>query len=558
VRAPRVECVCARDGRPLWNIYLHRVVNSRMLIGSSADGIGQLSKMRVFNSNLTARSVGGVKQHKSKDQPKALRRSNASMVTRTTQAQQSGRQIDYAAFWERTMAEAQAAAQRLGSPSYIAEQQRRLKTFPKVFVYELPDDLSEGFDPSKASDIQIFGPPQNWGANATWKKYSNSWWKLVSTERRAELARNVRDTNHYSFTRAMLYRLWNSPRYRTKDPSKADIFFAPIFPLPKRGHLISAQCSNVTAKRIHKALPHLTEATAHKHLFVLSKEHYEGYLCKDWWSAPEGVFRRVMRLSYSVQQPATKQADEYYWRERGADWLSKGCTNLVYAAKCAHLTYPNTESVPYISNVHWPVVLPDPAANDAKLAGSTQGPPWADTSPRPLLMLFLGGGLHGDTRVRRMMWGMCSRYKDPKKCLQEKYDLSRGPLLKYESTFCLEPPGDSPYRRSTTDSIAMGCIPVFFSSLQEDMYSWLWEDWRTLSSVQINRTSFLRGEIDLYELLSSIPTQLLALMRRTLAQNGRKFTVSTTDDPGDSIHNLLHGAVQMSQRLASSSSSSAD
>ena len=76
--------------------------------------------------------------------------------------------------------------------------------------------------------------------------------------------------------------------------------------------------------------------------------------------------------------------------------------------------------------------------------------------------------------------------------------------------------------------------------------------------MQINRTSFLRGEIDLYELLSSIPTQLLALMRRTLAQNGRKFTVSTTDDPGDSIHNILHGAVQMSQRLASSSSSSAD
>ena len=160
--------------------------------------------------------------------------------------------------------------------------------------------------------------------------------------------------------------------------------------------------------------------------------------------------------------------------------------------------------------------------------------------------------MHGDTHVRRFMWEMCSRYKDPTKCRQLKYDLNTL-MLKYQSTFCLEPAGDSPYRRSTTDSIALGCIPVFFSSLQEEMYNWLWQDWRMISSVRINRTSFLRGEVDLYDLLSSIPADLLALMRRTLAQHGRRFTVSTSDDPGDAIHHLLHGAVQMSQRLASSS-----
>ncbi|GAB4860142.1 hypothetical protein Ancab_011620 [Ancistrocladus abbreviatus] len=33
-----------------------------------------------------------------------------------------------------------------------------------------------------------------------------------------------------------------------------------------------------------------------------------------------------------------------------------------------------------------------------------------------------------------------------------------------ESVFCLQPPGDSPTRRSVFDSILVGCIPVFFPS----------------------------------------------------------------------------------------------
>ena len=89
--------------------------------------------------------------------------------------------------------------------------------------------------------------------------------------------------------------------------------------------------------------------------------------------------------------------------------------------------------------------------------------------------------------------------------------------------------------------------------MQEDTYNWLWEDWRRIATVRVNRSSFLRGEIDLHSLLSSIPPELLKLMRSTIAQHARKFTVSMSDDPGDAIHHLLHGALQMSQRLAAAS-----
>ena len=462
-------------------------------------------------------------------------------------------QIDYSAFWARAWTEAQQAAARLNSQSAIAERRRRLAYFPKVYIYKLPAKLSEGWDPERATEPQVFGKRIRWDIDELWRRYAD-WWQSVSRERRAELSKNIRDTNHYGFTRAMLFRLVNSPRYRTTDPSKADLFFVPIFPLPKRGKVITSTCATVTPEEIQKSLPYLTEATAHKHLFVLSKEHYEGFNCKGWWAAPTGLFSRAMRLAYSTQQPEAKRVDDYYRDERlgGKHYLDMGCTNLFYEKQCAHLTHPNLESVPYISNVHWPAKPPDPVRSDTELAGRLRGPPWSDPAPRRFQMLFLGSQSHGDTRVRRLLWAMCSSYKDPKKCLSQKYDLN-SLMLKYMSTFCLEPAGDSPFRRSITDSIALGCIPVFFSSMQEDTYNWLWEDWRRIATVRVNRSSFLRGEIDLHSLLSSIPPELLKLMRSTIAQHARKFTVSMSDDPGDAIHHLLHGALQMSQRLAAAS-----
>ncbi|KAL8552636.1 hypothetical protein ACS0TY_001358 [Phlomoides rotata] len=37
------------------------------------------------------------------------------------------------------------------------------------------------------------------------------------------------------------------------------------------------------------------------------------------------------------------------------------------------------------------------------------------------------------------------------------------PML--QASFCLEPPGDTPTRKSTFDSILAGCIPVFFEEI---------------------------------------------------------------------------------------------
>ena len=93
----------------------------------------------------------------------------------------------------------------------------------------------------------------------------------------------VHESNDYGFGQALAYRVWNSHRYRVRDPAVADLFLVPVLPVPKRGRELDAACRSLSAEVVAAALaPHFTEDTAHKHVFVLSKEHYEARSCKGW------------------------------------------------------------------------------------------------------------------------------------------------------------------------------------------------------------------------------------------------------------------------------------
>lgn len=93
-------------------------------------------------------------------------------------------------------------------------------------------------------------------------------------------------------------------------------------------------------------------------------------------------------------------------------------------------------------------------------------------------MVFVGGGGGGGPNVRGSIKAECENRTD----LCEVVDCSDGvcthdpirfmkPMLR--SDFCLQPPGDTPTRRSTFDSILAGCIPVFFEDISAKMqYGW--------------------------------------------------------------------------------------
>ena len=481
-------------------------------------------------------------------QPEGQALASLSDASKTTE-------IDYGRFWQQAWASAQRAR-----GSGMASQRDEAMSWPKIFIYDLPQPLSD-WSPHNASAVEIFGTRVKWNARAFTKAASarrikfedgvegqkelGEWWRDQSSARLDTLSRHVRASNHYGFAQALLYRIWNSHHYRTLDPAKADLFLIPVLSLPSRGYQIDAACKSRKMMALAEMLPHLNRQTAPKHILLLSKEHYEARECTGWWSNPRGLLKHVQRFSYSqILPPSEFAADlDYYGTTRQLQLRSNvSCETLLAKSRCP--SYPNLKSVPYLGSVHWPTEASQESVR-------VRPPPWADISPRKYLMLLLGSPHHGDTRVRGRVWGQCRKYQDAhssRRCNIQRYS-ETSLLMKAQSTFCLEPSGDSPFRRSITDDVAFGCIPVFFCAAQREAYSMVWGHWKHSASVLVNRTAFLRGEIDLHRLLSSVPAPLLELFRKTIAEHGRKFTISLEDDPGDMVHALLTGAVRTASKV---------
>lgn len=84
-----------------------------------------------------------------------------------------------------------------------------------------------------------------------------------------------------------------------------------------------------------------------------------------------------------------------------------------------------------------------------------------------------------------------------------------------DSEFCLQPPGDSPTRKSVFDSLVSGCIPVIFDPFTA-YYQYPWhlpEDHRKYS-VFIDKDELRSKKIDVVELLAKISQKEKENMRR--------------------------------------------
>eukprot|EP00192_Tetraselmis_astigmatica_P013568 CAMPEP_0117685002 /NCGR_PEP_ID=MMETSP0804-20121206/21480_1 /TAXON_ID=1074897 /ORGANISM="Tetraselmis astigmatica, Strain CCMP880" /LENGTH=326 /DNA_ID=CAMNT_0005496191 /DNA_START=824 /DNA_END=1805 /DNA_ORIENTATION=+ len=203
-----------------------------------------------------------------------------------------------------------------------------------------------------------------------------------------------------------------------------------------------------------------------------------------------------------------------------------------------NVLYPHAHSVPYPSDVHW-----HPAAGPG---------PWAlHTSPRRHLVSFLGGrhGQYG-LEVRQKIVEDCGAVGRPLCDLvvaepgSEYYKNTHCSIreIKQNSIFCLEPGGDSPYRKSLSDSLLLGCIPVVFSPYLQLVDEWHWGPFRQSSHVYINRQDYLDGRLDLFAHLQHlVDTGVAAAMRKAIAEGAHAMQYALGDYPGDAVETLLHG-----------------
>lgn len=153
---------------------------------------------------------------------------------------------------------------------------------------------------------------------------------------------------------------------------------------------------------------------------------------------------------------------------------------------------------------------------------------WLDRarrSRRPTLMLFAGGGGGGGPNIRGSIRAECENRTD----VCEVVDCSDGvcahdpirytvPML--HSRFCLEPPGDTPTRRSTFDAILAGCIPVFFEEISARLqYGWhLPMDEYEKFSVFIPKENVVFGGVRVADVLEAFDDEEVGRMRRRVLE----------------------------------------
>ncbi|XP_074555652.1 xyloglucan-specific galacturonosyltransferase 1-like [Curcuma longa] len=84
-----------------------------------------------------------------------------------------------------------------------------------------------------------------------------------------------------------------------------------------------------------------------------------------------------------------------------------------------------------------------------------------------------------------------------------------------ESEFCLQPPGDSPTRKSVFDSLVAGCIPVLFNPFTAYyQYPWHLPEDHQRWSVFIDEEEVRQGKVDVVERLRRVPAEEREEMRR--------------------------------------------
>ncbi|KAK7308980.1 hypothetical protein RJT34_05356 [Clitoria ternatea] len=143
-------------------------------------------------------------------------------------------------------------------------------------------------------------------------------------------------------------------------------------------------------------------------------------------------------------------------------------------------------------------------------------------SNRKNLVSFAGGArANADDKIRSILIDQCTSVEDGTKCHflncgAVKCDGAESIIeLFVESEFCLQPPGDSPTRKSVFDSLISGCIPVLFDPFTAYyQYPWHLPEDHDKYSVFVDKKEVREKNVNVVERLSNVSSRERENMRR--------------------------------------------
>ena len=436
---------------------------------------------------------------------------------------------------------------------------------PLTYVYDLPEFWDEPFPFAAVADQSedaIFGP------------------KCATA--------GMRDTQQYAMPTIALWRLLRGGRCRsTANASAAALFVVPLWPRPKNQQEWAAACAADANLDLAARLPHLTRENAHRHVILIGKGQVNpADKCDAWWRSPRGLVKKFQRVAYSANHappgaartgpPPTLPGSAEPW-DYGPAVLTDSALAKSYAPNPLddEAPYPHLVSAPYPSSVH------------ARVGGDR---PWAaGLNHRPTLASFAAGLNHGRyASQRRRLRDDCLRAGDDcafadmdafvaSKARARKQAVALAGSLgldaanhftdtmrlvegtqrdvcdylaeeKQSAVFCLEPGGDSPYRKSIYDSVLSGCIPVVFSQYARAVAPHHWGSFRNASTVFVDEAAYAAGDLDLFAYLRGIPEEAVAAMQRTIDAHAHRLMYALDDYPHDAVENILVGAAHLARR----------
>jgi hypothetical protein len=206
------------------------------------------------------------------------------------------------------------------------------------------------------------------------------------------------------------------------------------------------------------------------------------------------------------------------------------------------------------------------AASATAVSATASASPTA-TAPaersRAVLVCFTGSlrGLPRSRRLRQTLVLACSKVPNsvcssliaetfPTRAAEdptserEQTTLRRALRLKRRATFCLEPTGYSPPRKSSIDAWLSGCIPVFFyePAQYRQLLPWYVGTWAEGASVRLPAQAATNGSVDVIRVLNAIPPGEVRKMQETIAANAHVLVYGTGQRGvvGDAVDRLLH------------------
>ena len=150
-------------------------------------------------------------------------------------------------------------------------------------------------------------------------------------------------------------------------------------------------------------------------------------------------------------------------------------------------------------------------------------PPWTRHDQRKFLMTF-GASMEGSAPNKLIRRAIAAQCRDEVDCAFVDFGQYPGAKileafhLKFRSTFCIEPGGYGPERKSTMDSVLLGCIPVIVSDafVSERIWEANWW-WYRNASVVVKERDLLSPTFRLRDYLSAISFTKIKQMRAVVA-----------------------------------------